>query len=63
MTNDLNSLPLAQFYPQNLLIKSVLTENDVIHIEMRSQTKKCNCPKCMTESSSMHATHHRKVQD
>ena len=39
MTNDLNSLPLAQFYPQNLLIKSVLTENDVIHIEMRSQTK------------------------
>ena len=63
MTNDLNSLPLAQFYPQNLLITSVLTENDVIHIEMRSQTKKCNCPKCMTESSSMHATHHRKVQD
>lgn len=63
MTNDLNSLPLAQFYPQNLLIKSVLTENDVIHIEMRSQTKECNCPKCMTESSSMHATHHRKVQD
>lgn len=63
MTNDLNSLPLAQFYPQKLLIKSVLTENDVIHIEMRSQTKKCNCPKCMTESSSMHATHHRKVQD
>ena len=63
MTNDLNSLPLAHFYPQNLLIKSVLTENDVIHIEMRSQTKKCNCPKCMTESSSMHATHHRKVQD
>ena len=42
MTNDLNSLPLAQFYPQNLLIKSVLTENDVIHIEMRSQTKACN---------------------
>ena len=63
MTNDLNSLPLAHFYPQNLLITSVLTENDVIHIEMRSQTKKCNCPKCMTESSSMHATHHRKVQD
>ena len=64
MTNAVaNSLPLAQFYPQNLLIESVLAEDNEIHIKMHSQTPKCNCPKCMMESSSLHATHHRKVQD
>lgn len=63
MTDITNSLSLDQFYPQNLLIESVFSENNEIHIIMRSQTKKCNCPKCMTESSSLHATHHRKVQD
>ena len=64
MTNAVaNSLPLAQFYPQNLMIESVLVEDNEIHIKMHSQTPKCNCPKCMMESSSLHATHHRKVQD
>ena len=63
MTDATNSLSLSQFYPQNLLIESVLVEDKEIHIKMRSHTKRCNCPKCMVESSSLHATHHRKIQD
>lgn len=63
MTDATNSLSLSQFYPQNLLIESVLVEDKEIHIKMRSHTKRCNCPKCIVESSSLHATHHRKVQD
>ncbi len=39
MTDTTNSLSLAQFYPQNLLIKSILNEDNEIHITMRSQTK------------------------
>ena len=63
MIDTTNSLTLSQFYPKDLLIQSVHTEENLIHITMRSQTKKCNCPKCNEESSIRHATHHRKVQD
>ena len=63
MTNATDSLSLAQFYPHDLLIESVFTTENEIDIKMRSQTSKCNCPKCMMESSSLHATHHRNVQD
>lgn len=63
MTTAKNNLSLAQFYPHDLLIESVLTTDNEIDIKMRSQTPKCNCPKCLMESSSLHATHHRNVQD
>lgn len=63
MTDTDNSLSLTQFYPPNLSIESISTEDKVIYIAMRSRTKKCRCPKCMSETSSLHATHHRKVQD
>ena len=39
MTDATNSLSLSQFYPQNLLIESVLVEDKEIHIKMRSHTK------------------------
>ena len=63
MTDETNSLSLSQFYPQNLLIEAVLVEDKEIHIKMCSHTKRCNCPKCMVESSSLHATHHFRVHD
>lgn len=63
MTEVANNLPLEQFYPENLLIKSVDVRECEIHIKIQSQTKKCKCPKCMHKSLSVHATHHRKVQD
>ena len=37
------------------LAKCLETDNE-IDIKMRSQTPKCNCPKCLMESSSLHAT-------
>lgn len=44
MTNATDSLLLAHFYPQELLIESVSTTDNDIDIKMRSQTQKCNCP-------------------
>lgn len=63
MTDTDNSLSLMQFYPPNLSIESISTEDKIIYIAMRARTKKCRCPKCMSETSSLHATHRRKVQD
>lgn len=51
MIDTTNSLTLSQFYPKDLLIQSVHTEENLMHITMRSQTQKCNCPKCNEESS------------
>lgn len=63
MSNTTNSLSLSQFYPENLAIQSICDNDDVINITLRSTTKKCICSKCKTETSQLHATHHRKVQD
>lgn len=58
-----NTITLTQFYPQELSIESVEQLEKEIKIKMRSKSKSCCCPKCQLPSSSLHATHHRKVQD
>ena len=63
MSNATNSLSLSQFYPENLPIQSICDSEDVINIILRSITKKSICPICKEETSNLHATHHRKVQD
>ena len=63
MSNATNSLSLSQFYPENLPIQSICDSEDVINIILRSITKKSTCPICKEETSNLHATHHRKVQD
>ena len=63
MSNATNSLLMSQFYPENLPIQSIYDDDDVINIILRSTTKICNCPVCKEETSKLHATHHRKVQD
>lgn len=63
MSDSLSSISLSGFYPENLEIAYVKEEEKEIHIVMQSRTKSCNCPKCKMESASLHATHHRKVQD
>ena len=60
MSNITNSLSLTQFYPENLNIESVRVDEDIIEIAMHSTTKTCTCPKCMVETSVLHATHHRR---
>lgn len=63
MSNTANSLSLSQFYPENLAIQSVCDNNNMINIMLRSTTKKCICSKCKVETSQIHATHHRKIQN
>ena len=63
MSNATNSLPMSQFYPENLPIQSICDSEDVINIILRSTTKTCSCPVCKEVTSKLHATHHRKVQD
>lgn len=64
MSDTVNSnISLSLFYPENLEIKSIDEEEKCIHIVMKSKTKSCDCPKCKQSTSSVHATHHRKVQD
>ncbi len=63
MSDTTNSISLSQFYPANLEIQSVKEDEKNILIIMHSKTRSCNCPKCKQETSSLHATHHRKVQD
>ena len=63
MSNATNSLSMSQFYPENLPIQSICDSEDVINIILRSTTKTCSCPICKEETSKLHATHHRKVQD
>lgn len=63
MSDTVNSIALSEFYPENLEVRSIHEEEKEIHIVMQSRTKRCNCSKCKTETSSLHATHHRKVQD
>lgn len=63
MSDTINSISLSGFYPENLEIGSINEEEKEIHIVMQSRTKSCNCPKCKMETDSLHATHHRKVQD
>lgn len=64
MSDTVNSnISLSLFYPENLEIKSIDEGEKCIHIVMKSNTKSCDCPKCTQSTSSVHATHHRKVQD
>ena len=63
MSNANKSLSMSQFYPENLPIQSIYDNDDVINIILRSTTKTCSCPVCREETSKLHATHHRKVQD
>lgn len=63
MSNATNSLSMSQFYPENLPIQSICDSEDVINIILRSTTKTYSCPICKEETSKLHATHHRKVQD
>lgn len=63
MSDVLNSVSLSSFYPENLEILSSEQAEKEIYIKMKSITQKCSCPKCGTETSSLHATHKRKVQD
>lgn len=61
MSNTVNDISLATFYPENLEIKEIIEKE--IQIIMKSKTKRCCCPKCKVETNHRHATHHRKVQD
>lgn len=63
MSNATNSLSMSQFYPENLPVQSICNSEDVINIILCSTTKTCSCPICKKETSKLHATHHRKVQD
>ena len=63
MSDGLNSILLSDFYPENLEIIFVEQNETEVHITMKSKTKECKCPKCEKTTSSIHATHHRKVQD
>jgi len=58
-----SNISLSLFYPENLEIKSIDEGEKCIHIVMKSKTKSCDCPKCKQNTSRVHATHHRKVQD
>lgn len=63
MSDGLNSILLSDFYPENLEIIFVEQNETEVHITMKSKTKECKCPKCEKTTSSIHATHRRKVQD
>ena len=58
------SRDLQIFFPSNQLkITNITIEQQLIKINLKSQTKSCLCPKCNTVSNKYHGTYKRKVQD
>lgn len=59
-----NEINLQQFYPKELTLKQVITDEKEITLRMFAETKReCSCPKCKTVSTHIHGTYNRKVQD
>ncbi|MDE5781755.1 MAG: hypothetical protein K2I03_09850 [Lachnospiraceae bacterium] len=51
------------FFLENILILNIENSENSILIKLHSKTKSAICPYCKKESSGLHATHHRKIQD
>lgn len=51
------------FFPENILISDIENSENSMLIKLHSKTKSAICPFCKKESSGLHATHHRKIQD
>ena len=51
------------FFPENILISDIENSENSILIRLHSKTKSATCPYCKKESSGLHATHHRKIQN
>ena len=59
-----NEINLQQFYPKELTLKQVISDEKEITLRMFAETKReCSCPKCKTISSHVHGTYNRRVQD
>lgn len=59
-----NEINLQQFYPKELTLKQVISDEKEITLRMFAETKReCSCPKCKTVSSHIHGTYNRRVQD
>jgi len=57
MINETKSIDLTQLFPLNKLeIKSVNNTKKSVIIKLKSKTKRCECPKCHTQSQNYHGT-------
>lgn len=63
MLDTITNISLSEFYPKDLEISFIKQDEKELHITMKSKTRECKCTICQKVTSSLHATHHRKVQD
>lgn len=57
---DLN---LQEFFPENLKVQKIVTNEDTVYIHLRSTARQLSCPDCGKVMRKRHTLHHRTVQD
>ena len=63
MSTTANGVDLDRFFPSDLVVRDVFSDETDITIKLKSISKRCRCPSCGTETDRYHGTYVRKVQD
>ena len=58
-----SSIELQRFFPDDLIVTKVEDNDSSVDIYLKSQSRRCFCPKCYSELTEKRGTYTRTVQD